>query len=97
MEAALAAKAKAEEGTAALRQAHKAELEAEKAHYEGLLQCARAAQARSAFLVLLFPALGHASGLGFEARRRHKVIFYLLSHVQEGTVKAICRRTVLLQ
>ena len=46
VEAAQAAKVKAEEGTAALRQAHKAELEAEKAHYEGLLQRARAAQAR---------------------------------------------------
>lgn len=60
-EAAQAAKVKAEEGTAALRQAHKAELEAEKAHYEGLLQRARAAQARctprTTFPPLLHPAL----------------------------------------
>lgn len=44
VEAAVAAKAKAEEAVAALRQAHKAELDAERAHYEGLLQRARAAQ-----------------------------------------------------
>ncbi len=46
VEAALAAKQKVEEAMAALRQAHRAELEAEKAHYEGLLQRARAAQVR---------------------------------------------------
>ncbi len=55
VEAAVAAKVKAEEAAAALRQAHKAELEAEKSHYEGLLQRARAAQVRP----LHYPPLCH--------------------------------------
>ena len=44
MEAAQAAKQKAEEQLAALKQGHKAEMEAEKSHYEALLQKARSAQ-----------------------------------------------------
>lgn len=43
-DAAAAAKAKLEADLASLRQAHRAELEAEKAHHEGLLQKARLAQ-----------------------------------------------------
>ncbi len=46
MEAAQAAKQKAEEQLAALKQSHKAEMEAEKSHYEALLQKARSAQVR---------------------------------------------------
>ncbi len=44
VEAAQAAKQKAEEQLAALKQSHKAEMEAEKSHYEVLLQKARSAQ-----------------------------------------------------
>ena len=55
VEAAVAAKAKAEEAVAALRQAHKAELDAEKAHYEGLLQRARAAQVQHLHWHLMLP------------------------------------------
>ncbi len=46
MEAAQTAKQKAEEQVAALKQSHKAEMEAEKSHYEALLQKARSAQVR---------------------------------------------------
>jgi hypothetical protein len=49
-EAAISARAKVEAELASLRQAHRAELEAEKAHYEGLLQKARAAQVISHLL-----------------------------------------------
>ena len=45
MDAAQAAKQKAEEQAASLKQSHKAEMEAEKLHYEALLQKARSAQA----------------------------------------------------
>ena len=44
VEAAQAARQKAEEQIAALTQSHKAEMEAEKSHYEALLQKARSAQ-----------------------------------------------------
>ncbi len=44
VEAAQAAKQKAEEQVAAVKQGHKAEMEAEKSHYEALLQKARSAQ-----------------------------------------------------
>lgn len=54
-DAAAAAKAKLEADLAALRQAHRAELEAEKAHHEGLLQKARLAQVLS--LALCYPPL----------------------------------------
>lgn len=49
VEAAVAAKQKAEDAVAPLRQSHRAELEAEKAHYEGLLQRARTVQVVVAF------------------------------------------------
>ena len=45
VDAAQAAKQKAEEQVAGLKQSHKAEMEAEKLHYEALLQKARSAQA----------------------------------------------------
>ena len=45
VDTAQAAKQKAEEQVASLKQSHKAEMEAEKLHYEALLQKARSAQA----------------------------------------------------
>lgn len=53
VDAAQAAKQKAEEQVASLKQSHKAEMEAEKLHYEALLQKARSAQAWPLLLCML--------------------------------------------
>lgn len=65
VEAAQAAKQKAEEQVGALRQSHKAEMEAEKSHYEALLQKARAAQVGLPVLqVKGICQISHALGIG---------------------------------
>ena len=63
VESAQAAKQKAEEQLASLRQNQKAELEAEKSHYETLLQKARSAQA---WLLLLLLQSGEHSDAVYE-------------------------------
>jgi hypothetical protein len=60
VEAAQAAKQKAEEQVSALKQSHKTEMEAEKSHYEALLQKARSAQV-SRKEKLCVPASGRSS------------------------------------
>lgn len=64
VEATQASKQRAEEQVAALKQSHKAEVEAEKSHYEALLQKARSAQVSKNEINCssLLPAVGRSSG-----------------------------------